>query len=278
MGTLQNLLQSRLQNEVRLLKFANAGSILNALLSTNQLLWPENPVKNCQQTILSDLANLKLQCVDLDDDEKILKLNDFFFNDLDFQIVNDCQSPHSWLIDPVYSNKKGHPLIISILYSLFAEYINLPICLMNHPHFTFLKWVRTKESQLLDLSCNCQSLNSNQLIKAIQQTNQKENSFVSLTQCQVILVYLNMLLDVYQGDESELHKLKVLNTLLELDPNNIDFLKERALLFKNLNYADEALVDINKYFSFVGEKDAASEIQTAYCELTLELESSNTIH
>ena len=61
--------------------------------------------------------------------------------------------------------------------------------------------------------------------------------------------------------------LKASNILLHIDPNAFDALGSRALAKHKLGLAEDALKDLQRYFSFIDKEAASFEIQATFIQL-----------
>lgn len=274
----KSLLREKLRVELHLLKQTPLGSLCNVLQSVNQLVWAEESLLPAFQKIQHHITELSIVCNELSESERLQRLNDYFFRNLDFKLNTNSDDIDSWLISSVFENRKGHPLIVSLLYLIFAERLQIPVSLLNHKSFCLLKWSRPKESSIVDLSLNGSGLTTKQIIERFRENSCFTDELETLTYAQAAKEYLNQLLIVFSTEEHSIKKLSLLDALLNIDPSNLNYLGQRALLYKDLNQRKPALEDLKRYFSYVEQAAAPDNIQNAYYELCLEPTPHNLIH
>ncbi len=274
----KTLLKEKLQLEIHLLTKTSFGSMVSILQTTNQLLWPDQIIEPSIQDLHQHLAKLKFDTQGLNEKERFEALNDYFFNVLDFKCVTQTIAPRHWLIEPAFTNRKGHPLVVTLFYLIFTETLQLPITLLNYETFTLLKWSRPKESELLDLSCSGAILKAQQIIDRFKVGNFLSEELEALTFDKIIYIYLSKLVEIFNREEQSLQKLSLLDTLLHLYPSNLEHLGQRALLYKALNKKKQAQDDLNRYFSYIDKNLAPEDIQSAFYDLCLEPNPHNLIH
>lgn len=272
------MLKEKLRVELLLLKQTPLGSLSTVLNSINQLLWPEESTGKITQTLQYHSTQLKISAQSLTESERLEKLNEYFFKTLDFQVVADSTAVHEWLLAPVLENKKGHPIIVSLVYLIFADNLQLPINLLNHKSFSLLKWSRPKESSIVDLTLSGACLTTKQIIERFKSQQFISDELESLSHSQSVTAYIHELLGHLDNEENSLKKLSLLDALLNIDPSNLCYLGQRALLFKTLNQRKPALEDLKRYFSYVDQASAPDNIQNAYYELCLEPSPHNLVH
>ena len=79
--------------------------------------------------------------------------------------------------------------------------------------------------------------------------------------------YLELLMQSFEQSQSLSQLHVVYNLLLQIDDTNTSILGQRALLRQKLGYNRDALSDLKRYFSFVEQAEAPSELQQAWMEL-----------
>lgn len=85
--------------------------------------------------------------------EKIQAFNHVFFEIHKFSgNYSNYYSPFNNYINYVFEGKKGNPLSLSIIYSIIAQRINLPIYGVNLPRNFILSWVENYETNYQDVT------------------------------------------------------------------------------------------------------------------------------
>ena len=217
---------------------------------------------------------LEQLCESDNEEERVDKLNHFFFQLKSFQILhqdNDELTQDSLLAESVLTQKRGAPLVISLIYTHLAQHLNLPIYLINHPQMCIAKWVRPGSSKFIDLTRGGKVLNESQVLNffnRIKNNSKIEIPYLDPLKAKDILeLYLNQLLKTFNKNNRLNPQHILLNLLNQLRPTNLKYISLRALIRKSLGLNKEAIDDLKKYFSFSGKTRAPKNLKMAYYEL-----------
>lgn len=178
--------------------------------------------------------------------------------------------------------KRGAPLIISLLYTHLAQQLNLPIYLINHPKYCIAKWVRPNASKFIDLTRGGKFLDESQVLQFFNKRKATPNSnnlpfFSPIKTKDLLEIYLNQLLESFKKRNLLNPQHILLNILNQLKPTNLKYLSLRALIRKRMGLYKEAIDDLKKYFSFSGKTRAPKDLKMAYYELqALKSEEAST--
>ena len=199
-------------------------------------------------------------------------LNEFIFSDLQLQIIPDGPENNirRYLPQSLLEDQRGSAFSIGIFYLHLAEFLELPIYLTNHKSFCLLKWIRPAGSKFIDLSQNGLILNESHLLQLFNKKDEQICDSVDYLEIlpgkKVVITYLEKILNCLTNEFNYKKILALYNVLLELSPNDMTYILNRALTKKAMGFHQEALLDFKKYFSFMEKKEAPKNIKLAYYE------------
>jgi regulator of sirC expression with transglutaminase-like and TPR domain len=164
----------------------------------------------------------------------------------------------------VLDERCGHPLPIVFLLLHLAHFLDLPMALLQARHHFLLKWVRSGKTIYLDLYNEGRPLSDQELIAVL---NRSASNLEVWSAKQLMAQYLELLMHAFDRAQalSQLHV--VYNLMMQMDDTNTAVLGQRALLRRKLGFTREARSDLQRYFSFVEQTHAPSELQQAWLEL-----------
>lgn len=253
--------------ELRLLRNEDFASLIPLVVGIQSVLYPKEGAESCFRQVQFLGFELLRTCEGLSEAERWEALRSFLFNDKSFQIsshrLNDTREKDV-LIKCVLDERCGHPLPLVILLLHLAQFIDLPMALLQAKHHFLLKWVRSGKTIYLDLYNEGRPLTDNELIKVINRT---ESNLEVWSAKQLVSQYLELLMHTFEKAQA-LNQLHVVyNLMLQMDDTNTTVLGQRALLRQKLGFQREALGDLKRYFTFVERIDAPEELQQAWMQL-----------
>jgi regulator of sirC expression with transglutaminase-like and TPR domain len=253
--------------ELKLLRNEDLGALVPLCIGINTLLWPKDGAEACfRQAQFLGFEILKT-CENFNESERWEALRAFLFEEKGFQLranrLKDV-SERDVLMRPILEDRAGHPLPVVFLLLHLAHFLDLPMGLLQARHHFLLKWVRSGKTIYLDLYNEGRPLNDQELVSVL---NRSVASLDTWTAKQLIGQYLELLMNVFERTQSlnQLHM--IYNVMLQMDDCNTAILGQRALLRQKLGFTREALGDLKRYFSFVEQSHAPSELQQAWMEL-----------
>ena len=246
-------------------------SILPVLIAINAYSKDQDVSSEVMKKLNHLTYELSVNCEGLSESERLVQLNDYFFNRWNFQISLENNNPLHWDYNHILRESSGSALSLSILYIYFAEYIDIPIHMINHPKLSLIKWIRPKNSKYIDLINSGKLLKQNDILELLKNTMSYEfniDDFLEeIKPLKIMQTYLNNILKLHIIHNNTAAANSVLNVLLKLFPSDIVYLKQRALIRKSLGLTNEAMADLKSYFSFVENKFADKDLKLAYYEL-----------
>jgi regulator of sirC expression with transglutaminase-like and TPR domain len=206
-------------------------------------------------------------CENYNEGERCEAIRSFIFEEKGFQLSANCRNDvteKDLLMKWVLEERCGHPLPVVFLLLHLAHFLDLPMGLLQARHHYLLKWVRSGKTIYLDLYNEGRALSDQELISVL---NRSASNLETWNAKELIQHYLELLLDAFERSQalSQLHI--VYNLMLQIDDSNTAILGRRALLRQRLGFTREALGDLKRYFSFVEQAHAPSELQQAWLEL-----------
>ncbi len=279
----------KIKLELELLSKEEPQSLLPLMIAINSLLRGDNFQDWCSRNINFMSFELNANCSELPEVERVQALNKFFFEDKDYSI-RETKRPQltdrDLFVRDVLSERNGGSLPISLIYTHLAFDLNLPMMLVNINSLCLVRWLRADSCSYLDLSRGGEILSEQQLLNflntesSVKSLEGQTEKLEVLNFKQVMRVYLeDLAASLARSNEPDLVH-AVLSMLLVLQPNNLKYLSDRALLRKSLGFQKEALSDIKRYFSFCDMENAPSDIQAAFKEITAfhKLDIPDTLH
>lgn len=266
----------RLSSEIEMLAAEQPNSLVPLLMSLNSILQPEESQEWSDRTLkfmTYELVNLADNYAELD---RLHILNDYFFDQKGFQIVsaNHTPNPDHLMMKGVLTKRIGAPLPVTLLYLHLATHLDLPLYPIKLNQMTVLKWIQSEKTHYLDLCAAGRLLEQSQLIRLLNQESQRPQLEFQEGSCldilpskQIFLNYVKELVRLYAQSENPRQKLITYDVLLQVDPNHLEALADRALLRQRLGYAQDAILDLKRYFSYVDQNQAPHDLQIAYRQL-----------
>lgn len=263
-------------------------SLLPLMLGAHSILRGDDFQSWCSRSIGFMAFELSSLCNDQPEIRKVELLNEFFFKTKDFQVTCTDRKKlreADLLLRDVLTERSGGSLIVALVYMHLATQLDLPMALVNAENFTLVKWLRGSKCTYLDLMKSGEPCTDDNLLQMINCCRgdevgaHTETKFETVTYKKIMLIHLQDLTDVYRKSNQQDLAHATLSMLLKIDPNNLRFIGERALLRKDMGHHKEALSDLKRYLSFTEITGAPLEIQKAFREITaLESSPPETLH
>lgn len=233
--------------------------LCEALIAASESFSGPDPQNTCRRAFSFMIYDLEAQSKNQSDEDKLAILNHFFFNNKKFR---NCSE--SLFIRSTVENRKGHQILLSILYARLGQSIGLNLKLLHIPNHHILSWSTTGHTNYIDLSKNGQRLTEDEWLALLSKHSMEIRM---LNSSEILVQYLSYLSMYFRqtDDLSSLHR--CLNVLMELEPENIRTLTERALVRKKLGLMKESLQDFKRYFSFTNDSEAPIDLVLAFKEL-----------
>lgn len=253
--------------ELKLLRNEDFDALMPLSIGINSVLWPRENVETCFRQVQFMAFELSQKCESLNEAERWERLREFLFKERQFHISNNRikdVEDRDLLIKCILDERCGHPLPVVFLILHMAQFLDLPIALLQARHHFLLKWVRSGKTLYMDLYNEGRPLTDHELIQVLNRT---ASNLEVWSAKQLMAQYLELLMHAFERAQalSQLHV--VYNLLLQMDDTNTSVLGQRALLRQKLGFNRDALSDLKRYFSFVERAEAPTELQQAWVEL-----------
>jgi regulator of sirC expression with transglutaminase-like and TPR domain len=257
----------KLALELKLLRAEDFGALFTLSIGINSVLWPKDQVESCFRQLQFLGFELMKNCENLNEQERWEALRVFLFDEKGFELTSNRLKDvgdNDLLAKPMLDDRRCHPLPLVFLILHFANFLDLPIALLQARHHFVLKWVRAGKTLYLDLYNGGRPLTDQELIAVLNRT---ESNLEVWSAKQLLVEYLTLLMHAFESAQglTELHI--VYNLMLQMDETNTTILGQRALLRQKLGFSREAVADLKRYFSFVDQLEAPTELQQAWMEL-----------
>lgn len=252
---------------------SRAQYLLNEMSRVSHHLEPETPVewmlKRVQffayelQTFIGDR--------DLTPAEKLSKLNLFFFEEKKFRCAME-KSVDALRLNRVLTSRIGMPLVLELLYAYLAEGIGLSVEFFDLKPICFLKWRHDGQAHYIDISRNGVALSNEELIETLHSRFRMTSipHDCVLEECTVEAFASDYVKSLKEGFDVAIEGETVLylqNLLIAYQPNNMQLIGERALLFRRLGHFKSALADLKRYFAFHDRARAHEDLVKLHDEL-----------
>ncbi len=260
----------KLKIEFDLFKSSPPASLMPILYGVDAYLFNNPELESSLNSLKKMSFELTRRTEHLDCENKISVLNEYFFKEISFQLkpISECSSElDCWLPIKGLKNKEATPLLVSLFYQHFAIEIDVPLQMVNHPHFFVLKWIRPgKKSLFIDLSRDGEFLNNNHIAETLNQNKSSNNIFDYMDSTKTLGNYLVGLYKNIDQLNDQNDKLTLLKIMILYFPENPLYFLKRALVYKESEQFQNANNDFKKYFSLVNENSIDSEVKSMYFE------------
>jgi regulator of sirC expression with transglutaminase-like and TPR domain len=262
--------------ELELISKEEPKSLIPMMIGINSILGMNDSPDWCSRAVNFMVYELNTLCENKSESERFEILNNFFFVTRDYQIKNVSRRhllSSEMLIKTILEERAGAALPVLILYLHLAHRLDLPIFAINQPQNHVLKWVRGAKAAFIDLAENARLMTEEELLQIINRGLGRIGSPIEEPKLEVLSFksllaqYLHDLRRIYLNEKNNDLAHAVLSMLLKIEPTNLKYLGERALLRKQMGHHKEALQDLKRYFSFTDITQAPPEIQMASREL-----------
>lgn len=190
--------------------------------------------------------------------ERIEIINGYLYNEMGFcGNRSDYYDPRNSFLNDVIDHRKGIPISMSILYSHIAQKAGIDlkgVCFPGHFMLRSAGYDREiivdpyNEGKILSRD-DCQSVLDNLFGGKVK----LEERFLEFADnSQILKRVVNNLKSIYVSGKDYEKALKTVNLLLSLDPDDVDQLRDRALICINLECYSQSLEDLQSYFSKTG--------------------------
>ena len=194
--------------------------------------------------------------------EKFELLRSFFFQVKRFEALGPQHSftSQELFMDRVLSQRRGHYLILNLIYRVLAEHIQIPIEFVRLGDLVIMKIVQGRTPLYLSLLHQASCLPPDVMIEHLKE-NQISQALESVPFQNILseIIYEHEKIFRIRGKHNLL--LLIYDLLLTLNPRNLNALHKRAVLHFQMQYPQRALLDIKRYSYLMGEKSLPAELK-----------------
>ena len=214
-------------------------------------------------------------------EEKIVALNQFLFDDLGYTgNADDYYDPRNSYLNEVIGRRTGIPITLSVLYMELGRKIGLPLEGVSFPGH-FLVRLRLRGGMLvLDPFSGGEPQSEDELRQRLQRVIPREatggmpvrelplEQFLEpASHRQILARILRNLKSIYRQAEMPERMLDVLNRALVVSPESTSDLRDRGIVYQQLQCYRAAQRDLTDYLAQEPDADDLDEIRVKLIEL-----------
>ena len=201
--------------------------------------------------------------------QRLQLLKHFFYNELGFgPNPNDFYAPENSYLHQIIENRRGIPISLAILMMELGQQIGLNIRGVSFPNH-FMMRISLQQGEIIMDPLNGESLSKNQLQEMLDpyldakgyrgELSLPLNIFLRASSSREILSrFMRNLKMTYSEDERWERLLGIQERLVILLPDSTEEVRDRGLIFAQLEYVRPAIADLHRYLSEMpGAEDAA---------------------
>jgi regulator of sirC expression with transglutaminase-like and TPR domain len=217
-------------------------------------------------------ARLPQRCSDT---ERILSLNRFLFEDQGFgPNLEDYYDLRNSFLNQVLERRLGIPISLSILYIEVGHRIGLHLQGVSFPGHFLVKCKLSEGTVVLDPYCGGISLSLHDLQQRLREARGGEVSsaivagmLVSANKKEILARMLRNLKAIYLEKRDHVHVLSVMEWIIALAPADASQMRDRGLLYLQLECFRAALEDLQCYLVLAPGADDVDEIRHRVLDL-----------
>lgn len=199
--------------------------------------------------------------------ETIQQMNQYLFEEKGFRgNTENYYDPRNSFLNDVLDRKTGIPITLSTLYMEVGRRIEFPIVGVGFPGHFLVKYSDETEEILIDpfnqgvilSEEDCQA----RLDQAYGGTMEFQERFLAaVTKKQILTRILHNLKGIYVQQQDYLKTLSIVERILIINPDAPQEIRDRGLLYYNLQRHVQALIDLERYLKMMPEAPDASSIE-----------------
>ena len=217
--------------------------------------------------------------------QRLQLLKHFFYNELGFgPNPNDFYAPENSYLHQIIENRRGIPISLAILMMELGQQIGLNIRGVSFPNH-FMMRISVQQGEIIMDPLNGDSLSKNQLQEMLDPYLDAKgyrgdlslplNIFLRASSSREILSrFMRNLKMIYSEDERWERLLGIQERLVILLPDSTEEVRDRGLIFAQLEYVRPAIADLHRYLSEMPGAEDAADIR----EHIATLESQTKLH
>jgi len=208
-------------------------------------------------------------------EQRIVALNNYLFGELRISgNAADYYDPRNSYLNEVIDRCTGIPITLSVLYMEVGQRVGLALKGVSFPGH-FLVKLRVKRGQLvIDPFSRGEPQSEDDLRKRLQHVLPRNQTVESIdpyieaaTPREIVARLLRNLKGIYVGARQFERALAVMNRILLVTPETVEELRDRGLVYQQLECFRPALADLQNYLRRRPEAADAQEIHERLVEL-----------
>jgi regulator of sirC expression with transglutaminase-like and TPR domain len=234
---------------------------------------------------IEELAYMLRLRIDEEDSiaERISTLNQFLFGELGFAANSeDYYDPRNSFLNEVLERRTGIPITLSVIYMELGRKVGLPLQGVSFPGHFLVKCAVPEGAVVLDPYSGGISLGLPDLQKRLREVQGGEVSraivaelLVSASNKDIIVRLLRNLKAIYLREHNLDKALPIMNWIIATIPEQTPELRDRGMIYQELECARAALTDFETYLTLSPDCDDAGDIRTRIIELRKEVARLN---
>jgi regulator of sirC expression with transglutaminase-like and TPR domain len=209
-------------------------------------------------------------------EQKVLALNYYLFNELRYSgNIDDYYDPRNSYLNEVMERRTGIPITLSIVYLEIGKRIGLNLKGISFPGHFLVKLSVTRGSLVPDPFTGGEAQSETDLRQRLAQVlpsglaerAQLERYLEPATPRQIIARVLRNLKNIYMQTQKLERALAVVHRMLLVMPESAEELRDRGLLYQQLECFRPALSDLQNYLRRRPDAPDATEIHGKIVEL-----------
>lgn len=217
--------------------------------------------------------------------QRLQLLKHFFYNELGFgPNPNDFYAPENSYLHQIIESRRGIPISLAILMMELGQQIDLNIRGVSFPNH-FMMRISLQQGEIIMDPLNGDSLSKNRLQEMLDpyldakgyrgELSLPLNIFLRASSSREILSrFMRNLKMIYSEDERWERLLGIQERLVILLPDSTEEIRDRGLIFAQLEYVRPAIADLHRYLSEMPGAEDAADIR----EHIATLESQTKLH
>ena len=204
--------------------------------------------------------------------QRLQILKHFFYNELGFgPNQNDFYAPENSYLHQILGNRRGIPISLAILMMELGQQIGINIRGVSFPNH-FMMRISLKQGEIIMDPLTGESLSKNQLQEMLDpylaakgyrdELSLPLNIFLRASSSREILSrFMRNLKMIYSEHERWERLLGIQERLVILLPDSVEEIRDRGLIFAQLEYLRPAIADMHRYLSASPEAEDAPDIR-----------------
>ena len=207
--------------------------------------------------------------------QRILALNEYLFAELGFAAnESDYYDPRNSCLNDVLDRRVGIPITLSLLYIEIGVRVGLPLQGVSFPGHFLVKCALPEGTVVLDPYSGGISVGLADLQKRLADARDSEVSssivarmLVAAGKTEIILRLLRNLKAIYVRGQTFDRALQILHWIVAIAPDQFPELRDRAMIYQELECPRAALADFERYLELSPGCDDRDQIRSRIVEL-----------